>query len=255
MDGFLQDAVLVSNRINQLTKSARTHQLFFKCFPLPSPAGSQTSTEMLAWHPQDSPHSFCSHLIKVGGVLRFCPVCSQVTPPHVICQNDHEIWLLASCFPTGAKIHKGIKASQESHPQEQNLQKKPAHGEKGRVITVWSDDGPQLKIFPGASPCFPFRAGVPGGQGVPGEQWWRLQEDTGGGGRRVGGGACKDGQATEMRPAPGILIQESQDTCNLECGCPTAAPRERTAVCRHQTTVTTNALWPLREQAFCAQGC
>lgn len=107
------------------------------------------------------PHSFCSQLIKVGSVLRFCPVCSQVTPPHVICQNDHEIRFLASCFPTEAKIHERIKTSEGTHPHQKNLQEEPSHGDKGRIPIVGRDGfWPRLETWPSAPFCSRSMQGV-----------------------------------------------------------------------------------------------
>lgn len=177
-------------------------RLLLTCFMLPTPQPPNkrqvnTSKEKLAWHPQDSPHSFGSHLIKVGSVLCFCPVCSQVTPAHVICQNDHEIRFLASRVPTEAKIHKRIKTSQETQPHQHNHERRPGHGGEG------DSDCPE-------SPLRSFNARSPWGPEVC-EKTLGLPE--------VVVPAGKLG-ATEMGPPSGILIQGVLDTCNPRAGFP-----------------------------------
>lgn len=143
IDGSPHEAELVSNQINHIIQSTQTQRLLFKRFTLPpSPRERRGNREKLAWPPEDSPHSFSSHLIKVGGVLCCCPVCSQVTPPHVICQNDHEIWFLASRFPTEVKIDKRIKTSSETHHTKYSSCRSHIDSYKNHYNKLFSYKGP-----------------------------------------------------------------------------------------------------------------
>ena len=123
MDFFMLLYWLKNQFINQLIKSTWTQQLLSKCFyTAPFPQRVRVGhPKRSGLAPQHSPRSFCSHPVQVGSVLRARPVGSQVTPPHVIRQNDHEIRFLASCLSTEAKIHKRIKTSQETQPHQPDL--------------------------------------------------------------------------------------------------------------------------------------
>lgn len=53
--------------------------------------------------------------------------------------------------------------------------------------------------------------------------------------------------AAEMRSPSGILIQESQETCNPKVGLPHCGSVRRLAVHSNQMSVSATDLWSLRE--------